>query len=376
MSRSLAYCVGAAALILPSCTIDVPFDPATLLLPGNTLGEALEKFGQQIEDPFNNRPTPLLLGGDAKRIFYATDLTEIDIRFDGPTNDIVLPGFIGPSNVYVHEDGERKFVRRLVPTGALWRLATDGTNVAFVQKPGLGTDAQQNDLVLNGQVLLSHAPGDEAFFADVVLVEGTLAVTEQSLDGAFASRVHVFDAASGQARFLVSAAVVSPLSLLGDELVYWTNVGGAYRLVELNVVSGENHTLAERTSPPRDVFQSANRVVWSEEIDFGHVRVLALDHASGQIATLGDTVSGRLAGATDGVFVSEEQFTADNDVTGRIAVRRHNADGTVEELANFRADRRAGQTFVAGDRAVFVNDDQRIVVVPLAGGDRFNFSPF
>lgn len=374
MSRRSAFCAGAAALALPSCTIEAPFDPATLLLPGSTLGETLEKFGQQLEDPFNNRPTPVLLGGDSKRIFYATDLTEIDIRFDGPTNDIVLPGFIGPSNVYVHEDGERSLVRRLVATGALWRLATDGASVAFVQKPGIGTDAQENDLVLDGEVLLSHAPGDETFFADIVLVEGTLAVTEQSLDGAFASRIHVFEAASGEARFLISAQVVSRLSLLGDELVYWTNVGGVYRLIGFNVVSGENKTLAESSSPPLDVFQSANRVVWSEEIDFEHARVMALDRASGQVTTLAETISGRLAGATDQIFVSEEEFTADNDVTGRIAVRRHDVDGTVEELANIRADRRAGQTFVAGDRAVFVNDDQRVVVVPLADGERFNFS--
>jgi hypothetical protein len=376
MRRSVAGIVVAITLALPSCTIDAPFDPATLLRPGSAISRALGQFGQGLDNPFNNRPTPVLLGGDAARIFYATDLTDIEVRFDGPTNDIVLPGFLGPSNVYAFEDGNRTVVRRLVTSGALWRAATDGENVAFVQKPGLGTDDQQNDLVLNGNVLMTLAPGDDAFFSDVVLVEGTLVAAVQLLTDDFAARIHVFDALSGQERFLVSAHVVSSLNLLGDQLVYWIDVGSVFRLIDFNVVSGENATLVERTSSPIDVVQSANRVVWSEEVDLDHARVVALDRSSGEIKTLAETVSGRLAGATDSAIVIEETFTAENDITSRIAIRRQNDDGSVDELANIRADRRAGQTIVVGDRAVFVNDDQKIVVVPLNGGERFNFQPF
>lgn len=375
MSRTALATLLALVAALPACTVDVPFDPATLLLPGG-LSDGLLKFGQQLEDPLNNQPAPVLLGGDGERIFYATDLTEVDIRFDGPTNDIVLPGFRGPSNVYVYEDGERSLVRRLVPSGALWRLVTDGQNIAYVRTRGLDSDERQFDLILNGAVVASLEPDDDAYFADLALVEGTLIAMVQSLGEDANSRLHVFDADSGEERFLLTAAVVSPLSLLGDQLVYWKSSGALYRLVGFNVVSGENVTLAETTSLPLDVYQSAGRIVWSENIDFEHVRVMALDRASGQVATLMDIISGRLAGATDTVFVSEESFTADNGVTGRLAIRRHDADGTVAELADIRDDRRAGQTFVAGERAVFVNDDQKIVVVPLNGGERFNFSAF
>lgn len=376
MSRLTCCIVAAFALLLPACSIESPFDPASLLLPGSSISRALQQFGQGLQDPFNNHPTPVLLGGDAERIFYATDLTEVDIRFDGPTNDIVIPGFLGPSNVYAHEDGDRTLVRRLIPTGALWRVATDGQNVAFVQKPGFGTDDQQNELVLNGEVLLSLAPGDDAFFSDVVLVEGALVAAVQSLADDFAARIHIFEAFSGEQQFLVSAHIVSSLNLLGDHLVYWTDADSVFRLVDFNVVSGENTTLVERTSLPYDVVQSSNRIVWSEEVDFDHARVVAFDRSSGETETLAETIRGRLAGATDSAFVIEETFAADNDITSRIAIRRHGDDGSVEELANIRADRHAGQTIVVGNRAVFVNDDQKIVVVPLHGGQRINFEPF
>ncbi|TWT41856.1 hypothetical protein RAS1_29790 [Phycisphaerae bacterium RAS1] len=123
------------AALLASCTVDAPFDPARFFGPlGDALSDAQNTLEGALADPLGAQPFPVLMGGDSDRIFYATNLGDVRVRFPGPTGDIVLPGVLGPSNVYVHQDKERALVRPLAPSSALFGLQADGEHVASVQQ--------------------------------------------------------------------------------------------------------------------------------------------------------------------------------------------------------------------------------------------------
>ena len=114
----------AAALVLSGltgCDIDVPLDLAGLARPiENAIGDVLTGVEQALADPLDANPFPVLIGGNSARVFYATNLTDIRLRFPGPLNDIVLPGVFGPSNVYEFDTAtkRRKLIRPLVFTSA------------------------------------------------------------------------------------------------------------------------------------------------------------------------------------------------------------------------------------------------------------------
>lgn len=66
----------------------------------------------------------------------------------------------------------------------------------------------------------------------------------------------------------------------------------------------------------------------------------------------------------------------DNGITERTVIRLHEVGGRERKLADFRTTGLSGQSRILGNRAVFVNPDRRIVIVPLDGGDRRSFKPF
>ena len=71
----------------------------------------------------------------------------------------------------------------------------------------------------------------------------------------------------------------------------------------------------------------------------------------------------------------QEAYT-NNAGADRIAIRRYDTTGEMKEVADIRADGLAGQARIAGERAVFVNPSRNIVVAPLAGGSRKEYTPY
>ena len=124
------------------------------------------------------------------------------------------------------------------------------------------------------------------------------------------------------------------------------------------------------------LFLTDNRVVWAERASGDLLRVWAHDLPSGTTFVWADAVEGDLVGASDDFLLTEEYIDRSPDKPDRIAVVRYDADGKRKKLAEFNADGFAGQSQILGNRAVWVNPDRRIVVQPLAGGDRKIFRPF
>jgi hypothetical protein len=121
---------------------------------------------------------------------------------------------------------------------------------------------------------------------------------------------------------------------------------------------------------------SANKLWWREPAAENLSRVWAFDLVEGTVELRSEAVIGRLVGGDDDRFVTEEYVRRLPQQADRIKIRRYDADGKVKELASFRADGLAGQTTVMGDRAVWVNPERKIVIAPLAGGDRTIVKPF
>ena len=128
-----------AGLILTTgagCTVDLP----GFALPfggqfplAAAVQQAQRNFERLVADPLGSKPFPVLIGGDSERIFYATNLGDIRINLKGPSSDFVLPGLLGPSNLYREQDKQRNLLRPLLPAGTFSGLATDGEYVAYVE---------------------------------------------------------------------------------------------------------------------------------------------------------------------------------------------------------------------------------------------------
>ena len=118
--------VATICFCMAACTVNAPFDPSD---PFRDLSGLIDDdqsgFENAIEDPLGSKPFPIVFGGDSERVFYATNLTDIRIKFSGPTNDVVIPGLLGPSNVYKFQNKERELIRPLVPSHATAGMATD-----------------------------------------------------------------------------------------------------------------------------------------------------------------------------------------------------------------------------------------------------------
>ena len=124
------------------------------------------------------------------------------------------------------------------------------------------------------------------------------------------------------------------------------------------------------------LFLAENSLVWSEPTADGLSRVYVYDIPSDTTWLWADAVLGRLAGASDEYFVTEEYVERLPQKPDKFIIRRCDLDSDVREFADFHADGLAGQTGVIGDRAVWVNPERKIVLAPLGGGDRIIFRPF
>jgi hypothetical protein len=106
---------GLSALVLVivgGCTVDVPqLSDAGLGQFINQLERQLatqqQEFENAIQDPLDTDPYPVLVGGDSAHVYYATGLTDIRLNLPGRQNDLVIPSFVGPSNLYLYQDGKR-----------------------------------------------------------------------------------------------------------------------------------------------------------------------------------------------------------------------------------------------------------------------------
>ena len=129
------------------------------------------------------------------------------------------------------------------------------------------------------------------------------------------------------------------------------------------------------------IFLTDNSAVWSEQSAPNLVRVFRHDIPTGQTTVWTTDESGRLFGATDAFLLFEDFLKRDDpfvagDRADRIMVRRVDRDGKSKEIGDFRIDGLAGQARVIGNRAVFVNGDRKVVIVPFDGRNRNSFKPF
>lgn len=381
----------ASLALLGACTVESPFDPAGLL---GDLNEALDDLGRSIDDalkdPLKARPFPVLVGGNSQEVFYATNLTDIRVKFSGKSNDVVIPGLVGPSNLYEFSNRQRELVRPLIASGAFGAIATDGRFVAYVA-------ATRKEELFEPTAVVAGDLGvgldDQVVFqADAQAGEHVAAGTLALSDGRVAFNVYfddrddevirVVDLLDRDPTLEIAADWVFSLQLL-DRRLAWVESGpdGDLRVLLRNVNEEESLLVAGdiRSDFPADqvrVFLTNNGVVWSEPVSPGVIRVLRFDPAEALTRVWIDAAVGVLAGASDGYFVTQEYLDLLPEASNRIIVRRYAADGTVKKLADFRADGLAGQTHVIGDRAAWVNPDREIVLAPLAGGDRTLFSPY
>lgn len=371
-------------LTLSACTFESPVDPANLgpSLFASLLGGS-QQFDSALADPLGAKPFPRVIGGDSERIFYATNLGDIRVKFPGPTNDIVFPGLVGPSNLYVYRDRQRELLRPLVPSGALGGLTTDGQYVAYLQ---WATDDQEPrpDRVLVGSIAtgdvveVTEDVGADGFvLPDLRLDGGRLAYIVWSEQG---TRLYVRPLDAAAAEFVTQADDFISIDLKGSRLAYisFAEAGAGVYLVDLS--TGEQTILASNVEDAQygnQVLLTANSVVWSEGgTGFDLPRIMRYDIATGEQMLWIDAADGELAGASDTYVLTQRRDFADPGETERIVITRYNTDGKSRVLADFRADGRAGQAQVLGDRAVFVNPERRVVVAPLEHGDRTSFKPF
>ncbi len=381
------YLFPALLMTAPTgCTLESPIDPANLTDDLFGFLSGLEnQLENAIEDPLDTKPFPVLLGGNSQRLFYATNLGDIRINFPGPTNDIVLPGLLGPSNLYQFADKQRDLLRPLVPAGAFTSLATDGANVAFVAVTRLDPPIRVTVVAAPASLL----PGSETILYDsdvdaLSLLPGTLDADDARV--VFA----LFDSESG-AEFVRVVDLLQPDAALEIEVAGFVHAmldNDRLLLVEADEDGNATITLRDLATDERAVvaenvrsrfgvnaFLTPNFVVWSDTDVNGDARVTRYEIETGESRVWAPSVNGRLTGAADDFFLTEEVIEERGEPT-RIAVFRYNDDGTSKRLARFRADGLAGQSRIIGDRAVWVNKDRRIVVAPLVGGDRTIIKPF
>jgi hypothetical protein len=329
-----------------------------------------------VADPLESRPFPKLIGGDSQRIYYATNLGDVRIRFPGPTNDLVLPGLLGPSNLYEHHDRERALLRPLILAGALSSLTTDGDSVAYVWNTGIDGGNVTQQLRLGGlfaatdRTVLETPTPDGEVVTDVGLASGRLAILLGATDGSGRSRILIQSTFSDTPTADISTAFVLSFDLRDTRLAYTvaTDIGGELHLA--NIATGEDRVIASSDRPLPQVFLSNNFVIWSDSTG-----IMAHEIATAANFVWSDAVDGQLVGANDTYFITQRIQRRDSGAAV-VVVERHEPGGKSRTLADFADDGRAGQAQVMGERVVFVNADRKIVVVPLNGDDRFNFEPF
>jgi hypothetical protein len=380
-------------LVVFGCTVNVPVDPTQW---GDAVDQfvtrAQDQFAEMFRDPLGNHPYPWLIGGDADSIYYATDVGDIRINFAGRSNDLVMPGLLGPSNIYQIVDGQRQLLNPLLPTGTVTGLSTDGTWIVYVFVP---------DAINSGITRLVSAgvgPGvpERTLFetvpADVQLVRPDLLVNEGRVafavmagaDAILPEQLRVLDLrpTSPTAPVVIEADEIGGFDLRGNAFAYVARTASGVQL-RLRDLADNSETLIatlESSNPgiasSVAVFLTPNKVVWSEPVvGAGLTRVRAHDLPTNTNYTWLDSVTGDLRGATDAYVVMEESTDTRAGVT-RLAIRRYDSEGAVMLVADFRADGLAGQTRVVGDRILYVNPSRRIVTVSLMGAGRHAYAPY
>jgi hypothetical protein len=392
MKRFASVLSGFCFLGFVGCNVNVPFDPSDLVRPIDDVFEGVQEgLADAVADPLGAKPFPVLVGGDNERVFYATSLTDIRINFPGATNDVVIPGFLGPSNLYRFERKERELIRPLIPGGAVGRLATDGRYVAYVAYPELNPPREQlrvTDLETFADYAVFDGASDDAstvLTVGMALSSGRLAFLLAELDGG-AGRLRIEDlkeidpTTEIEIRGDVSGDP-PPFDLRGNRLALVERADDGSLFLSLRDLSTDTSTvIAERLRMSfrveARVVLTDNSLVWSEPADDGLSRILRHDLTSGVTRVWVEAARGELAGATDEFLVTEEPIYRRPDRADQISVHRYDLGGERRTLATFRADGLAGQTRVIGNRAVWVNAERKIVIAPLNGGDRTIFRPF
>lgn len=369
------------------CTLQAPFDPANFEFDGlDFVGDFADDLEDFISDPLDTKPFPVLLGGNSQRLFYATNLGDVRINFPGPTNDIVLPGLLGPSNLYEYADKERDLLRPLIPAGAFTSVATDGVFVAFVAVTRLEEPIRVNviaDLATafggNEQILFDSDADDALLIPGMISTSAgrvAFGVTDPNTE---TSSIRVFALNDAENATIIETGGLLDLALLNDWLLYVEQVEDGFRAVLRNLLTNDETVVAENSTGvgfQRACLTNNTVLIAASNLLLGDTRVTRYDIATGTTTVVADAIGAFVTGAADDFFLAEEIVFANNGNTERVAIFRYDNVGNRKKLAEFRKDGLAGQSRIIGDRAVWVNRERRIIIAPLAGGDRTSFRPF
>lgn len=361
----------------------------------NELNRLQRDFANLIEDPLDTNPYPIVIGGDDANVFYATNLADFPFKLDGQKNSYVLPGLLGPSNVYEFEKNQPELIRPLAPsaTGFIQRMVTDGRFVAYVnvgyenERITLDTVAVE-DLNFGGTLvqypeIVVDVSGNESQFIipDLRIDSGRLAVILADAETNITS-IRIVNLLSDVAdiEFEVGTSLVSA-DLRGDRFAYTALIDGSIVVVLRNLATGEMMTLPDGAVTGNiflsDIHLTPNGVVWSEYASPELSRVTRYDFPSGETRVISEGVLGRLAGATDEYLLTEEFVERfEENKADLYRIRRIDMNGKVKQLGEFKANGLAGQARVVGNRAVWVNADRKIVIAPFDNRDRNSFKPF
>ena len=386
--RTICTCASVSAFLISGCgSIDFLFDPANLVRPIDAALNGLESaFDEFAADPFDSKPYPVLLGGNNARVLYGTNLGDIRLNFPGPTGTVIIPGLIGPVNLYAYdiERKRRDLVRPFLTSIGLVALATDGQWIAYLSFDGLGQDPRSQIVVgaFEGigidQVLFEESLSDgRAIVPPLVLDDGRVAFVV--IDGNTVQHSLRVEELGGNALGVeIIGERFADVRLSGDRLAYvFRDLDGVSQVVLRDLISGESTIIATVDDDFHDsiLFLTENLVVWAEP-GIDDWRVSAYDIPTGTTFVWADGVSSEPVGASDEFFITQEHQVRLPSEPDRFIIRRYDRAGGVRELARFRDTGLSGQATVLGDRAAWVNPERRVLLAPLAGGDRIRFSPF
>lgn len=388
MLRYTTALLTTVILTTTACNLDIPLNPASLGRPvTNFFNDLEESADRAVADPFEVRPFPRLIGGNNRDVFYATNLADVRIDFAGPTNDLILPGIPGPSNLYAYDtqNRERDLINPFIPTGVFFtpfaNLATDGEFVAYAITSDTGIRIEAGRVGQSADIVFqSTEDGQRVSSLDLALDDGQLAfqIFDAETD-TFAIRV-IDLLRDNDARDIPTEGTVR-LDLRDDLLAFFVETESRTTRIELfDLVTGESTIIADDVRLDlrleNNIYITDNLVVWDEATASGLNRISAYDIPTDTSFVWADGVAGRLAGATDDFFIMEEtEFRLPRN-PDRIFVRRFDAEGQMRTLARFPREGLAGQTAVVGQFVAWVNPERQVILAPIAGGDRLSFKPF
>lgn len=359
------------------------------------LNQFQRDFQNLIEDPLDTNPYPIVIGGDDANVYYATNLADIPFKIEGEKNSFVLPGLLGPSNVYEFTRNKPELIRPLAPsaTGFIQRMVSDGRFIAYVnvgyanEQITLDTVVSE-DLFRSGTVLIFQETvvdvsdnGSQFIIPDLKIDSGRLAVILADEQTNLTS-IRIVDLFGSDAdiEFEVGTSLISA-DLNANRFAYAASIDQGVVVVLRDLATGDATTLPDGNvaSGPfvSDVCLTPNSVVWSQYASPDLSRVNRYDIPTGQSRVVSEGVLGTLAGATDEFLLTEEYlYRAEDGKADLIRIRRIDMDGKVKQLAEFKANGLAGQARVIGNRAVWVNAERKIVIAPFDNRDRNAFKPF